>query len=135
MEKHEIEQFREVLTAIVASFEQSVRAREEITIESSADTLDQIGDAARRELAAHRLELYTRRIEDANAALKRIEEGTYGMCLACDEQISSNRLRAVPWTRYCIQCQERADRGQNGIELTKRVLSEMWRESTRMHVG
>src|SRR5215467_2166837 len=39
-------------------------------------------------------------------ALMRIEHGSYGVCLECDEPISVKRLDAVPWARYCVKCQE-----------------------------
>jgi len=48
------------------------------------------------------------------AALRRIDEGTFGVCLHCEEDISPKRLAAVPWTPFCIQCQEIADRNQSG---------------------
>src|SRR5215813_7272097 len=44
-----------------------------------------------------------REVEDA---LRRIERGTYGVCHECDEPISSKRLDAVPWAKYCVKCQE-----------------------------
>jgi RNA polymerase-binding transcription factor len=40
-------------------------------------------------------------------ALHRIETDTYGICPECEEPISSKRLDAVPWARYCVTCQER----------------------------
>jgi DnaK suppressor protein len=39
-------------------------------------------------------------------ALDRIDSGDYGTCLACEEPIPAKRLRALPWARYCIPCQE-----------------------------
>lgn len=39
-------------------------------------------------------------------ALHRMDQGTYGICLECDEAITSKRLDAVPWARYCVTCQE-----------------------------
>jgi len=39
-------------------------------------------------------------------ALQRIKDGTYGICSHCEQPISAPRLRAVPWAKYCIQCQE-----------------------------
>ena len=41
-------------------------------------------------------------------ALDRLESGDYGICPACEEPIPEKRLRALPWARYCIQCQESA---------------------------
>ena len=40
------------------------------------------------------------------AALLRIEDGTYGICWDCGERISSARLEAIPWTRVCIECKK-----------------------------
>jgi DnaK suppressor protein len=39
-------------------------------------------------------------------ALGRLETGDYGTCLKCEEPIPAKRLRALPWARYCIPCQE-----------------------------
>jgi DnaK suppressor protein len=39
-------------------------------------------------------------------ALDRLDTGDYGMCLGCDEPIAEKRLRALPWARYCVACQE-----------------------------
>jgi len=41
-----------------------------------------------------------------NEALDRVTSGDYGVCLACEQPIPAKRLRAVPWARYCVQCQE-----------------------------
>ena len=40
------------------------------------------------------------------AALARIRDGSFGSCLNCEQEIGLNRLNAVPWSRYCITCQE-----------------------------
>jgi len=37
-------------------------------------------------------------------AIHRIEQGTYGICMECENEIASARLEAVPWTRVCIDC-------------------------------
>jgi len=45
-------------------------------------------------------------LREIDDALQRIEQGTYGVCLECEEPISVKRLEAVPWARYCVACQE-----------------------------
>jgi RNA polymerase-binding transcription factor DksA len=45
---------------------------------------------------------------DIEAALLRIDEGTYGTCLVCGAPIGAERLRALPWARLCIDDQRRA---------------------------
>jgi DnaK suppressor protein len=44
-------------------------------------------------------------------ALTRIKEGTFGECDSCHEELQQKRLEAVPWTRYCINCQEKKEQG------------------------
>ena len=43
-------------------------------------------------------------------ALKRIEEGRYGVCEECSKPISKSRLRAIPYTRLCLKCQKEKER-------------------------
>jgi DnaK suppressor protein len=47
-----------------------------------------------------------------DSALARIKDGTYGECNSCHEELQQKRLEAVPWTRYCITCQEKTEQGQ-----------------------
>jgi DnaK suppressor protein len=42
-----------------------------------------------------------------DAAISRIEDGSYGVCTNCGEDISIARLQAVPWTSLCIECKEK----------------------------
>lgn len=45
-------------------------------------------------------------------ALERLHEGTFGECLHCGKKIGEKRLDALPWTPYCIQCQEKVETGE-----------------------
>ena len=47
-------------------------------------------------------------LREVEQALDRLDRGEYGCCLECEEPIAAKRLRAVPWTRYCLSCQEKA---------------------------
>ena len=44
-------------------------------------------------------------------ALARIKDGSFGECISCHEELQQERLEAVPWTRYCITCQEKKEKG------------------------
>lgn len=48
--------------------------------------------------------LAERSVEDAEAALERIDAGTYGICEKCQAPIAAARLEAVPLTRFCVNC-------------------------------
>jgi RNA polymerase-binding protein DksA len=49
-------------------------------------------------------------LADINAALERIEAGTYGICTNCGKQIAEERLEARPWATLCIECQRERER-------------------------
>jgi DnaK suppressor protein len=112
MTKSELNKYRNVLEAKQADLVQLVRNRDGITIEKSADALDEVQYATERELAIRNLDRDSNLLRNVRAALCRIEEGSFGVCLRCEEDISLKRLAAVPWTTFCIQCQEIADRSQ-----------------------
>jgi len=42
-------------------------------------------------------------------ALKRLEHGEFGVCQSCSKEIGAKRLLAFPWTRYCVDCQEKVE--------------------------
>jgi DnaK suppressor protein len=109
MTKIEVNRFSAVLTARVAELERVSRNRDGITVERSADQLDEIQAASQRALAVCNLDRDFNLLRDARAALRRIQEGTFGTCQECDEDIHPKRLAAVPWATFCIGCQEAAD--------------------------
>ena len=45
------------------------------------------------------------------SALARIEDGSFGTCLNCEQEINVKRLKANPWVRYCVPCQELIENG------------------------
>jgi DnaK suppressor protein len=89
-----------------------VSNREGIAIEKSPDALDEVQHAAERELAIRNLDRESNLLRNVRGALRRLNDGSFGTCVHCEEEISPKRLAAVPWTAYCIQCQELADRNQ-----------------------
>jgi len=109
MTRTELNRFRAVLTARVAELERFNRNRDGITIERSADQLDEIQAASQRALAVCKLDREYDELRNVRAALRRIQEGSFGTCQECDEDIHPKRLAAVPWATFCIRCQEAAD--------------------------
>jgi DnaK suppressor protein len=109
MTKTEVDRFRAVLTTTVSELVRT-RNRDGITIERSADQLDEIQAASQCALAVCSLDREFNQLRDARAALRRIQEGNFGICQECEEEIHPKRLAAVPWATFCIRCQEAADR-------------------------
>ena len=50
-------------------------------------------------------------LDEVEAALQRIEDGTFGQCASCSQTISHQRLEAVPYSRFCVGCAERHESG------------------------
>jgi len=122
MTKTEVDRFRAVLTARVAELERVTRNREGIAIERSADQLDEIQAASQRALAVCNLDREFNQLRNARAALSRIQEGSFGTCQQCDEDIHPKRLAAVPWATFCIRCQEAVDHNPEEIQAPIRDL-------------
>jgi DnaK suppressor protein len=123
MTKQELSKFKKILEVKRDELEQVVRKRDAITIEKSADALDEVQHAAERELAIRNLDRESHLLRNVRSALRRIDDGSFGICVHCEEEISPKRLNAVPWTALCIQCQEQADR--NREEGNNEMLEEM----------
>ena len=110
MTKNELNKFKEILEKRLEELSGVLRNREAIAIEKSPDALDEVQHAAERELAIRNLDRESNLLRNVRAALRRIDDGTFGTCMHCEEDISPKRLAAVPWSPYCIKCQEMADR-------------------------
>ena len=46
-----------------------------------------------------------------NEALERMEDDEYGLCHNCEAKVNPKRLNAIPWARYCLDCQELVEKG------------------------
>lgn len=53
----------------------------------------------------------SRQLAEIDEALLRIEDDEYGKCLNCEKAINPKRLQAIPWARYCLDCQELLEQG------------------------
>ena len=71
---------------------------------------DDEGAAATRslmeDLAFDSRERRTQKLNDVEAALRRVGQGTYGICENCGKEIGEGRLEALPWARLCLDCAE-----------------------------
>ncbi|HXS96005.1 MAG TPA: TraR/DksA C4-type zinc finger protein [Candidatus Limnocylindrales bacterium] len=116
MTKTELEKYKTVLEAKQAELSAGLRNRADIAIEKTPDALDEVQLAGERELAIRNLDRESSLLRNVKSALARIADGSYGVCMHCDEDIKPKRLDAVPWTKFCIRCQEAADRHEFDAE-------------------
>jgi RNA polymerase-binding transcription factor DksA len=63
-----------------------------------------------RELELTTLTIVEGELKDIDDALRRLDDGTYGICEECGKPIDEARLEAVPWARYCVVDQARIER-------------------------
>jgi DnaK suppressor protein len=88
--------------------------------ENLSDLLDRASRVSEREFSHHlcsRDKLHMRRIEQS---LQDIEDGVYGLCEQCEEEISFERLKVRPIARYCIGCKTQLEKMEKltGIDVT-----------------
>ena len=73
---------------------------------SEADLIDQANADAEADLQIRLHETDRRLLWAIEEAFARMRQGTYGVCMICEQPISRARLEAVPWTRHCRDCKE-----------------------------
>jgi len=100
------EQRRELQLSIEQA-EQEIRALADLRPSSIEDAPP---DTSIKEGIFSRLSQYRSRLRLVEVALEGIRSGTFGTCADCGGAIGTRRLQAVPWTSYCIQCQERLEK-------------------------
>ena len=73
------------------------------------DQIDRAQDYLVRERRTTRLAAAHRELAQIDTALHRLETGTYGLCTRCGQPISPERLKVLPYTALCIDCQAQAE--------------------------
>ena len=122
MSKHmtttDLPTFHEILLRKRDELSHNSRTLESIAIDRSADALEEAQYKSARELAVSGLTRASTLSRNLAVALLRIENGTFGTCAHCGNDIARRRLEAVPWTPFCIRCQEAADLGEESVSQT-----------------
>ena len=120
----ELSGLQEILERKAVELVGVLRRRDGITIEKSADQMDEIQYASERDLAIRNVDRESTLLRQVKAALRRIHDGGFGACIDCESAISPKRLAAVPWAPRCIQCQEGADHGgQEADDVSETLLN------------
>ncbi len=78
---------------------------------AAPDIADRATSAFQREFSFFLSENENSMLRLIDEALARLQEGRYGRCVHCGDAIEPPRLKAIPWARHCIACQELQDRG------------------------
>lgn len=81
-----------------------------LTNVQSPDEVEFAVRSLEQDVNAVALDIRNRTLHEIDIALRRVAVGTYGECEDCGEEINPNRLKAIPWARYCVSCQEMRSR-------------------------
>jgi DnaK suppressor protein len=113
MDRKSIERLKKALQARHRELRKSLAQTQRSSLTAQHDYGKDEGDRANASLARE-IDIGQKSRDRAllsavDAALKRINEGTFGRCLNCEQAINAKRLEAIPWVRYCITCQELID--------------------------
>jgi len=96
---------------ILDMYKQDLRAGQESADDGTEDIVDRANNSYNRELMFSLSDGERQLLLQVEDALKRMDEAAYGRCANCSGPIAQPRLQAVPWTRFCIDCQELAEKG------------------------
>src|ERR1700749_4951174 len=116
MDKKKLETFKKRLEERQQSLRKTVSRTEEDGRTADQDTAQDIADRAAssytKEFLFSQSNNERQLLQMVETALARIREGDFGECAHCGKEINAKRLEAVPWTRHCIECQEKLEQGQ-----------------------
>jgi len=115
MDKKKVETFRKKLEVRQQDLRRMVSRTQQDGRSADEDTAQDIADKAassyNKEFLFHQSNADRQLLQMVESALARIREGNFGECISCGKEINPKRLEAVPWTRHCIECQEKLEKG------------------------
>jgi DnaK suppressor protein len=113
MNKKEREDFRKMLLQkkemIVRKLSQLTNESKEMETNVAQDVVDKAETSYTKEFLLSLTDADREQLLLIDEALKRLRREEFGVCQLCHQEIGRKRLEAVPWTPYCIDCQEKAE--------------------------
>ena len=106
--KKRLETRQQELRRMVTRTQQDGRAADE---DVAQDIADKAANSYTKEFLFHQSNNDRQLLQMVEGALVRVREGSFGECISCGKEINAKRLDAVPWTRHCIECQEKLESG------------------------
>ena len=118
--KNKYEAYRKILVKKAEELRRSMSAQRAVQVLSREEHPHDEGDLSQQSheewIFLNRNTLDIKLLREVEDALRRIQQGSYGVCYECEEPISTKRLDAVPWAKFCVSCQELvAARAESGI--------------------
>lgn len=114
MDKLEIGQLRKKLELqrqeVVRFLRQLEQETRSLDVDSAQDSADQCVSSMSKEQLFQQSSQRRTSLRLIEAALRRIDDGTFGECAGCGGEIPTRRLQALPRTQFCLRCQEAIER-------------------------
>ncbi len=108
--KPKIAHYRKVLEGKAEEVRRSMSAQKAAQVVARLDVPSDEGDLSQQHheewIFLNRNTIDMKLLREIADALQRMDQDLYGICLECEEPISTKRLDAVPWAHYCVACQE-----------------------------
>jgi len=115
MDKKKLEYFKKRLETRQVELRRMVTRTEQdgrtVDAGSAQDIADRAASSYTKEFLFHQSNNDRQLLQMVDGALERLREGAFGECISCGKEINAKRLEAVPWTRHCIECQEKLEQG------------------------
>jgi DnaK suppressor protein len=115
MDKKKLEYFKKKLDSRQTDLRRTVTRIEQdgrtVDEDSAQDIADRAASSYTKEFLFSQSNNDRQLLSMVEGALERIRQGSFGECISCGKEINSKRLEAVPWTRHCIECQEKLEKG------------------------
>lgn len=107
-------QLLQLKEATLREISRSIKSGSEAKVgeETTGDIYDQASSERDRELELILSDRERQKLHNIDDALLRMNEGEYGICEECDEEIPLGRLKAMPFTRHCVKCKSDLERLQ-----------------------
>src|SRR3974377_1851429 len=108
--KLKLAHYRKLLEEKAGEVRSSMSAQKAAQVVNRLDVPSDEGDLSQQHheewIFLNRNTIDMKLLREVSDGLRRLEQGSYGICMECEEPISTKRLDAVPWARYCVTCQE-----------------------------
>jgi DnaK suppressor protein len=114
MKKEDLKKYQDALLAKQKELEgllSNPDRRTAFAVARVPDVLDDVSVISDRAVEIQWTAATARLLNQVTLALARIDDGTFGVCCGCEDDIAPKRLAAVPWAAQCIVCQEADERG------------------------
>jgi DnaK suppressor protein len=116
MDKKRLEYYRKKLETrrdeLVKAINRTEQQGREADDDPTVDLADKAANSYTKEFLFGQTHADRSTLQLVEEALDRIRKGTFGLCVQCEEEFQQKRLEAVPWTRYCLSCQQKEEQGE-----------------------